>query len=90
MIIAKDVITLIQLAINISDTKAWLLDIPISGYRLAPALAPDIRGWLADVPHRELARHFSGGLTYGGINACILNMIMDTHQVGDVLAIGRG
>jgi hypothetical protein len=30
-----------------------------------------VRGWLADMPHRELARRLSGGLTYGEIPAAI-------------------
>ncbi|MDI5448877.1 hypothetical protein MJL27_25740, partial [Salmonella enterica subsp. enterica serovar Anatum] len=42
-----------------------LLDTQISDYRLGPTFAADIRAWLADMPHRELARHLSGGLTYG-------------------------
>lgn len=59
-------------------TLKRLLDTQISDYRLGPTFAADIRARLADMPHRELARHLSGGLTYGEIPASIKNMVVDT------------
>ncbi|ELI8782087.1 TPA: arginine deiminase, partial [Citrobacter freundii] len=50
-----------------------------------PAFATDIRAWLADMQHRELARHLSGGLTYGEIPASIKNMVVDTHDINDFI-----
>ena len=44
-----------------------------------------MRGWLADMPHRELARRLSGGLTYGEIPAAIKNMVVDTHTANDFI-----
>lgn len=62
---------LLTQTLDVADAKAWLLDTQISDYRLGPTFAADIRAWLADMPHRELARHLSGGLTYGEIPASI-------------------
>lgn len=51
---------LLTQTLDVADAKAWLLDTQISDYRLGPTFAADIRAWLADMPHRELARHLSG------------------------------
>ncbi len=37
------------------------------------------------MPHRELARRLSGGLTYGEIPAFIKNMVVDTHTANDFI-----
>ena len=37
------------------------------------------------MPHRELARRLSGGLTYGEIPAAIKNMVVDTHTANDFI-----
>ncbi|MCV5307163.1 arginine deiminase family protein, partial [Escherichia coli] len=65
--------------------KTWLLETQISDYRLGPTFAGDVRSWLADMPHRELARRLSGGLTYGEIPAAINNMVVDTHTSNDFI-----
>lgn len=71
--------------LDVQDAKDWLLETQISDYRLGPAFATDIRAWLADMQHRELARHLSGGLTYGEIPASIKNMVVDTHDINDFI-----
>ncbi|EAS1534083.1 arginine deiminase, partial [Salmonella enterica] len=76
---------LLTQTLDVADAKAWLLDTQISDYRLGPTFAADIRAWLADMPHRELARHLSGGLTYGEIPASIKNMVVDTHDINDFI-----
>lgn len=62
---------LLTQTLDVQDAKDWLLETQISDYRLGPAFATDIRARLADMQHRELARHLSGGLTYGEIPASI-------------------
>lgn len=76
---------LLTQTLDIAEAKAWLLETQISDYRLGPTFAADVRGWLADMPHRELARRLSGGLTYGEIPAAIKNMVVDTHTANDLL-----
>lgn len=76
---------LLTQTLDIADAKSWLLETQISDYRLGPTFATDIRAWLADMPHRELARHLSGGLTYGEIPASIKNMVVDTHDINDFI-----
>lgn len=71
--------------LDVIDAKAWLLETQVSDYRLGHAFASDVRGWLADMPHRELARRLSGGLTYGEIPTYIQNMVVDTHEATDFI-----
>ncbi len=54
---------LLTQTLDIKEAKTWLLETQISDYRLGPTFAGDVRSWLADMPHRELARRLSGGLT---------------------------
>ena len=65
--------------LDVPEAKTWLLQHQVSDYRLGSSLANDVRCFLADMPHRELARRLSGGLTYGEIPAAIKNMVVDTH-----------
>ncbi|ATO31334.1 Arginine deiminase [Dickeya dianthicola] len=65
--------------------KSWLLDTQISDYRLGPSFAADIRGWLADQPHRQLARIMTGGLTYSEIPETFSNMVVDTQKATDFI-----
>lgn len=65
------------------EAKDWLLSRQISDYRLGPQFAEEIRGWLADLPHRQTARFMSGGLTYSEIPDTFHNMVTDTHQLND-------
>jgi len=76
---------LLTQTLDTPDAKEWLLQTQVSDYRLGPAFASDVRGWLADMPHRELARRLSGGLTYGEIPASINNMVVDIHTANDFI-----
>lgn len=67
------------------EAKDWLLNMQISDYRLGPQFAEEIRGWLADQPHRQTARFMSGGLTYNEIPSTIHNMVVDTHSANDFI-----
>lgn len=55
---------LLTRTLDVPEAKQWLLNTQISDYRLGPCFANDIRGWLSQLPHRELSRHLTGGLTY--------------------------
>lgn len=68
-----------------TQARDWLLSTQISDYRLGPAFASDVRAWLADLPHRELARRLTGGVTYGEIPGHIKNMVTDTHSATDFI-----
>ncbi|ELY4664147.1 arginine deiminase [Cronobacter muytjensii] len=76
---------LLTRTLDIPEAKAWLLETQVSEYRLGPSFASDVRGWLADLPHRELARRLSGGLTFSEIPASIHNMVVDTHGAHDFI-----
>lgn len=76
---------LLSQTLDITEARDWLLDTQISDYRLGPAFAADIRGWLADMPHRELARRLTGGVTYSEIPAHIKNMVTETHAATDFI-----
>ncbi|EGT5660268.1 arginine deiminase [Cronobacter dublinensis] len=76
---------LLTRTLDIPEAKAWLLETQVSEYRLGPSFAADVRGWLADLPHRELARRLSGGLTFSEIPASIHNMVVDTHGSNDFI-----
>ncbi|EPX7409374.1 arginine deiminase [Cronobacter dublinensis] len=76
---------LLTRTLDIPEAKAWLLETQVSEYRLGPSFAADVRGWLADLPHRELARRLSGGLTFSEIPASIHNMVVDTHAANDFI-----
>ncbi|WP_312633385.1 arginine deiminase [Pseudescherichia sp.] len=76
---------LLTQTLDTPDAKEWLLQTQVSDYRLGPAFASDVRGCLADMPHRELARRLSGGLTYGEIPASISNMVVDIHTANDFI-----
>lgn len=65
------------------DAKDWLLNRQISDYRLGPQFAEEIREWLGELPHRQMARLMSGGLTYSEIPNTIHNMVVDTHSLND-------
>ncbi len=69
----------------VPEAKAWLLNTQISDYHLGPSLAADIRGWLADAPHGQLARNLSGGLTYGEMPSGFSSMTSDIHAPDDFI-----
>ncbi|WP_294911497.1 arginine deiminase [Tatumella sp. UBA2305] len=54
---------LLTRTLDVPEAKSWLLKTQISDYRLGPCFAADIRDWLGQMPHRELSRHLTGGLT---------------------------
>ncbi len=54
---------LLTRTLDVPAAKSWLLKTQISDYRLGPCFAADIRDWLSQMPHRELSRHLTGGLT---------------------------
>ncbi len=59
--------------------KARLLDAQISIIALG-LLAADIRARLADMPHRELARHLSGAVCNTAKSRLAKNMVVDTPR----------
>lgn len=67
------------------QAKTWLLDKQVSDYSLGPSFAADIRGWLAQVSHHQLAQFLSGGLTYSEIPPGFNNMAIDVHSSDDFI-----
>lgn len=71
--------------LDVPEAKAWLLQHQVSDYRLGTALANDVRCFLADMPHRELARILSGGLTYSEMPYSGVNMVVGMHAPTDFI-----
>lgn len=71
--------------LGVAEAKEWLLNIQVSDYRLGPAFAGDVRGWLSEMADAELAERLTGGVTFGEIPAGIKNMVVDTHGVNDFI-----
>ena len=47
---------LLSETLQVPEAKAWLLAAQVSDFRLGPALAAEVRGWLGDQPHRQIGR----------------------------------
>ncbi|MGE6107159.1 arginine deiminase [Aeromonas sobria] len=71
--------------LDVPEAKTWLLQHQISDYRLGPSLSNDVRCFLADMPHHELARILSGGLTYGEMPFSGINMVVGMHAPTDFI-----
>lgn len=65
---------LLTRTLDVPAAKSWLLKTQISDYRLGPCFAADIRDWLGQMPHRELSRHLTGGLTCDELPSEIRNI----------------
>ncbi|MDY0969722.1 arginine deiminase [Siccibacter turicensis] len=71
--------------LDVPDAKAWLLKSQVSDYHIGPAFAGELRGWLAEMSHRELARRLSGGLTWGEIPAEVKGLSVENHGDNDFI-----
>ena len=71
--------------LDVPEAKTWLLQHQVSDYRLGSSLANDVRCFLADMPHRELARILSGGLTYSEMPYSGVNMVVGMHAPTDFI-----
>ncbi len=75
---------LLTQTLDVADAKA------AAGYTIfrlshrGPPLPQTFARLAADMPHRELARHFSGGLTCGESHIH-KNMVVDTHDINDFI-----
>lgn len=76
---------LLAQTLDIHEAKSWLLNTQISDYRLGPGVAGDIRNYLAEMPHHQLAQYLTGGLTYGEIPFHIKSMVVDLHSENDFI-----
>ncbi|MBS0968830.1 arginine deiminase [Nissabacter archeti] len=76
---------LLSETLQVPEAKAWLLAAQVSDFRLGPALAAEVRGWLGDQPHRQLARLMSGGLTYGELPGVFSQEILGHPQPDDFI-----
>lgn len=76
---------LLAQTLDIHEAKSWLLNTQISDYRLGPGFAGDIRNYLAEMPHHQLAQYLTGGLTYGEIPFHIKSMVVDLHSENDFI-----
>ena len=57
-------LNLLTETLNVPEAKAWLLQTQISEYRFGKTFANDVRVFLADLPHKDLASFLLGGLSY--------------------------
>ncbi|QCR37197.1 arginine deiminase [Nissabacter sp. SGAir0207] len=71
--------------LQVPAAKAWLLASQVSDFRLGPAFAAEIRGWLGEQDERQLARLMTGGLTYGDIPTAFGKWVMGTHALEDFI-----
>lgn len=71
--------------LDVPEAKAWLLQNLVSDYRLGTSFANDVRCYLADLPHRELARTLTGGLTYGELPYSGVSMVVGMHAPTDFI-----
>ncbi|PSW15084.1 arginine deiminase [Photobacterium sanctipauli] len=71
--------------LDVAEAKAWLLDTQISDYRFGPTFANDVRCFLADLPHRELASILLGGLAYSELPIQSSSMLQGMHEPSDFI-----
>ncbi|MBV1841050.1 MULTISPECIES: arginine deiminase [Photobacterium] len=50
--------------LDVPEAKEWLLNTQLSDHRFGPTFANDVRCFLSDLPHAELASILLGGLAY--------------------------
>ncbi|WEM41961.1 arginine deiminase [Photobacterium sp. DA100] len=69
----------------VPEAKDWLLGTQISDYRFGPTFANDVRCFLADLPHRELASILLGGLAYSELPIQSSSMLQGMHEPSDFI-----
>ncbi|WBA08323.1 arginine deiminase [Salinivibrio kushneri] len=71
--------------LDVPEAKAWLMNLKISDYTFGPSFANDIRCYLNDLPHQELASMFLGGLAYSELPIATTSMLQAMHAPSDFI-----
>ncbi|MBY3788193.1 arginine deiminase [Photobacterium carnosum] len=71
--------------LNVPEAKAWLLQTQISEYRFGQTFANDVRGFLADLPHKDLASFLLGGLSYSEFPMKSSSMMQGMNNPSDFI-----
>lgn len=77
--------TLLTETLDIPEAKAWLLDTQVSDFRLGPTFANDVRCFLGDIEHKELASMLLGGLAYSELPITSSSMMQGMHSASDFI-----
>ncbi|OEF04340.1 arginine deiminase [Vibrio genomosp. F10] len=83
-----EVLLLTQLlaeTLNVAEAKDWLLNTQISNYRYGPTFANDVRCYLGDLPHLELAKILTGGLSFSELPMTSSSMLQSMHKPTDFI-----
>ncbi|EKO3795385.1 arginine deiminase [Vibrio metschnikovii] len=71
--------------LDVSEAKEWLLHTQISDNRFGPTFANDVRCFLNDLPHIELAKILTGGLSYGQFPMQSSSILQSMHKADDFI-----
>ncbi|MFD2176367.1 arginine deiminase [Veronia pacifica] len=69
----------------VPEAKAWLLDTQVSPYRLGHQFASDVRHYLNELNHNELAEILLGGLSYIDFHITSQSIMQSVHQKTDFI-----
>ncbi|WP_058120239.1 arginine deiminase [Photobacterium kishitanii] len=77
--------TMLSETLAIAEAKDWLLSTQISNYRFGNTFANDIRCFLADMSHTELASILLGGLSYAELPLQSSSIMQKMHSACDFI-----
>ena len=77
--------TMLSETLAVPEAKDWLLTTQISNYRFGDTFANDIRCFLADLPHAELASILLGGLSYAELPLQSSSIMQKMHSPCDFI-----
>ncbi len=69
----------------VPEAKDWLLNTQISNYRYGPTFANDVRCYLGDLPHLQLAKILTGGLAFREMPMQSSSMLQSLHKPNDFI-----
>ncbi|WP_407332156.1 arginine deiminase [Enterovibrio sp. 27052020O] len=71
--------------LTIPEAKNWLLDVQVGEYRLGYQFAGDVRAYLTELSHEELAHILLGGLSYIDFPRQSSSMMQAMHERTDFI-----
>lgn len=77
--------TLLSETLDIAEAKEWLLSTQVSTFRLGFTLAQDVRCYLNDLPHLELAKILTGGLSFGEMPMASSSILQSLNKKTDFI-----
>lgn len=83
-----EVLMLTQLlseTLDIQEAKEWLLGTQVSPFRLGATLAEDVKCYLNDLPHLELAKILTGGLAFGEMPMASSSILQSLNKKTDFI-----